>query len=186
LEPDENALAEPIMRNFASIASFVEFLETRVEATRHAQKEGLNAAGAMLVHEARATIGEYQDAAGPFPAWPELSEATLYGGVNEVGYHYPGKVELGYSPPDNPLLRTGQMRASIEHEASEAQVIFGTNDPVAVFQEFGTEKMPARSFIGATMYRHAHEVTGLAVKFIMAAFCGSPKPHGPMEEHGED
>lgn len=164
------------MRSFSSISSFVEFLETRREAVRIAQKDGLNAAGEMLVREAQATIGEYQDAADPFPAWPELSEATLEGGVNEVGYRYPGKVELGYAPPDNPLLRTGQLRGSIEHEATEAEVVVGTYDPVAEWQEFGTKDMPARSFIGATMFRHGHKATDLAVKFIMAALCSLPKP----------
>lgn len=173
------------MREFATISAFVQFLETRQEAVRIAQKHGLDAAGEMIVHAAQATIGEYQDAAGPFKAWPELTEATLEGGVSAEGHYFPGKIELGYAPPDNPLLRTGHMRGSIEHAATESEVIVGTHDPVAADQEFGTVHIPARSFIGASTFRKAHEATDLAVKFIINAFAGWPRPHVPTHnEHG--
>lgn len=173
------------MRNFASISEYVSFLETRFSATREAQKEGLRAVGEMVTHEAQDMIGEYQKAAGPFPEWAELSEATLQGGVSPEGHRYPGKVELGYAPPDNPLLRTGQMRGSIEWSASASEVVVGSHDPIAAFQEFGTHKIPPRPFIGLAMFRMAHEATDMAVKFIMSAFCGDPKPHVPPHPRSE-
>jgi len=172
------------MRNFASVAEFVEYLETRMEAVRLAQKEGLNAAGHMLVHEAQATIGHYQEAAGPFKAWSPLSDATLYGGVSSEGHKFPGKVELGYAPPDNPLLRTGHMRGSIECEAAQNHVVLGTHDPIAFWQEFGDYKIPARSFIGATMFKHGHAAAELIFEFVMCAVGGLPKPR-PPSEHSE-
>src|SRR6185437_2002544 len=102
------------MREFANIQEFVRFLETRQEAVRVAQKEGLSAAGDLVLKETQDVIGHYQQAAGPFKAWEPLSEATLLGGVTPEGHHFPGKIELGYAPPDNPLLRTGHMRGSVE------------------------------------------------------------------------
>lgn len=167
------------MRKFASIPEFVEYLETRLEAVKLAQKEGLNAAGHMLVHEAQATIGHYQEEAGPFKAWAPLSEATLYGGVTAEGHKFLGKVELGYAPPDNPLLRTGHMRGSIEFEAEEHRLVLGTYDPIAYWQEFGDYKLPARSFIGAAMFRHGHAAADLVYRFVMCALGGFPKPPTP-------
>lgn len=169
------------MRKFSSVASFVEFLESRKAAIPIEQRRGANDAGIMLVHEAQAKIGEYQEAAGPFPQWAPLSENTLTGGVTEDGHHYPGKIELGFAPPDNPLLRTGQMRGSIEHIASEHEVVIGSHDPVARLQEFGTDRIPARSFIGSTMFTCGHDAARHVFKCIIAALTGNSKP--PLPEH---
>jgi hypothetical protein len=156
------------MRDFASIADFVRFLETRVEATKAAQKDGLQTAGEMLVREARAMIGTEDQ------AWPPLADVTVsekerLGFVNQVS-------------ATDPLLRTGQMRGSIKASADDSEVVLGSDDPVAVDQENGTQHIPARSFIGATMFRNAEEATDLAAKFIMAAFCGDRRPPVPEAE----
>lgn len=167
------------MREFPSVASFVEFLETRRAVIPIEQRLGTHAAGEVLVHEAQATIGTYQGGAGPFPAWPELSEATLYGGFTIAGVPYQGKVELGYAPPDNPLLRTGQMRGSIEASTSQDAVVVGSHDPVAYDQEHGTPTIPPRPFIGLTFVRHGHEAACLVYKFVIAALTGNPRPEPP-------
>lgn len=164
------------MRTFASITQFVEFLGTRVEAVRSGQFHGMHEAADMLVHTAQGMIGEYQGAVGDFPEWKELAQTTLYGGVDEHGRRFPGKVELGYAPPDNPLLRTGQMRGSIEKHVEEHTIVIGTHDPVAHYQEFGTDKIPARSFIGRAMFVECHRATHIIFGHIIAAMTGNPPP----------
>jgi phage gpG-like protein len=155
------------VRDFASIAEFVRFLETRVEATKAAQKEGIAAAGEMLEAEAKAMIGAED------PDWPPLADSTVA-----------DKQRLGYVDQvsaTDPLLRTGELRDSIEHSADESEVVVGSNDEVAVVQELGNEHIPARSFIGATMFQHGEEATILAARFIMTAFAGSPRYRNDTE-----
>lgn len=164
------------MRNFASISQFVEFLETRPAAIRAEQTHGMHEAADMLVKCAQDMIGDYQEAAGPFPRWAELSEATLQGGVDQHGHRFPGKIELGYAPPDNPLLRTGALRISIEKHIEENRITIGSHDPVAHYQEFGTSTIPARSFIGRAMFVEGHQASHIVFAHILAAMFGNPPP----------
>lgn len=109
-----------------------------------------------LEHQAKAYIGEYQD------GWPALAESTLE-----------EKTRLGYAPPDNPLLRTGEMRESIEHFASEsfggAEGAIGSNDPVANWQEHGTSRgIPPRPFIGLSMGNSEEKAVVIFGEFAVA------------------
>lgn len=96
--------------------------------------------------EAKTFIGNYQD------GWKPLAESTL------DGWHgHPGKIELGYAPPDNPLLREGDMRESIEGAAETtgygAQGVCASKSKIALYQEIGTEKIPPRPFLATAMMR---------------------------------
>ena len=81
-------------------------------------------------------IGHYQE------GWAPLADTTLNGWDSPWGIHYPGKIELGYAPPDNPLLRTGAMKESIGEQAeatgSGAIGVVGSNSPIALWQEMGS------------------------------------------------
>jgi hypothetical protein len=119
-------------------------------------------AAVLIEREAKREIGHYQRAAGPFQAWAPLKPRT----VKE-------KTRLGYSPPDNPLLRTGKMRADINHavrltgpEGMEAEI--GANGVVPVVQSLGSaaRNIPARDFLGHAAVRKeraAVELLGVAV-----------------------
>lgn len=137
--------------------------------------------GAVIIErEAKREIGHYQDAVGPLPKWKKLAHATLYGGVSPEGHRFPGKVELGYSPPDNPLLRTGAMRDSIRHVVrtgpgySEAEIgsrFRGRGGaPIALFQERGTSRAPARSFLERAARRKEPEIVKAIGEAAMLAF----------------
>lgn len=90
---------------------------------------------------AQAKIGHYQQGIEAFPAWAPLADSTLA-----------EKRRLGFAPPDNPLLRTGELRESIEKRvdrlAGQAQV--GSNSDVMVYQELGTKTIPPRPVLGPT------------------------------------
>lgn len=71
--------------------------------------------------------------------WAPLAESTLR-----------SKAARGYPTPA-PLLREGTLRDSISSKVEVAGALIkgevGSTDPVSVFHEFGTSKMPPRPFI---------------------------------------
>lgn len=106
---------------------------------------GLEASFRVIVKEieetAKEEIGMYQPAFGPFEAWAPLAESTKA-----------DRVRLGYSE-DEPLLRTGELRDSIESEVVGLAAIVGTKSEIGLWQEVGTDRIPPRPFIGPAYVR---------------------------------
>lgn len=166
------------MKEFRDLNGFIAHL-TRVQAAVvKAEHTALKLGAEMIEKEAKAEIGTYQNAAGPFPAWDPLSEATLQGFSAPGIGHIPGKEELGYAPPDNPLLREGDMRDSIEHTVEGNTAVVGTNDEVALYQELGTPNarypIPPRSFLGRAAFVKSEAVAEQAVAHVLWALQGLP------------
>lgn len=141
-----------------SLATFARYVTDAADGFRAAKRQGLTNAGRRIAARARSYIGRYQTSAiGPFEPWEPLSQNTLHGGYTPQGLYYPGKIELGYAPPDNPLLRTGELRESIGYSVKPNAVEVGSPLLVALWQEMGTapsEKhwgIPPRSFLGRAM-----------------------------------
>lgn len=166
------------MREFKDAGSFAGYLARMAVEIEVAQHAGLERAAHEVQKEAKALIGEEQDsAAGPFPPWEPLSSGTLNGFLHMNGHHIPGKVELGYSPPDNPLLREGTLRDSIECTVEGNEAAVGSNDEVAVYQEMGTPgaiyPIPPRSFLGRAGFTKAHDVVDTIAGAVAAVLSGS-------------
>lgn len=134
-------------------------LKTALAACRQRALSGAETAlgeAALIVQEdARNRIGEYQQATGPFAAWEPLADSTEK-----------EKARQGY-PSNAPLLAEGGLRDSIvvEHKGKEAVV--GSNDPAAAYQEFGTDNIPPRPFLGPAAFDNQekiHKLIGDAVK----------------------
>lgn len=125
-----------------SLAEFARKLETAALAVDAAETAVLSHAAKTVEAGAKDQIGHYAAAEGPFAAWAPLAESTLA-----------DKRRRGYAPPDNPLLRTGEMRDSIEHTVRAPQAWVGSNSDIAVYQELGTATIPPRSFLGSTAFR---------------------------------
>jgi hypothetical protein len=102
----------------------------------------LEKACVMVEKEAKDVIGTYQY------DWPQLAEST-----QEQRAH------LGYAA-NEPLLREGDMRASIEHIVvpHEHCGYVGSNSKIAVYQELGTHKIPPHSFLAAAAMHKEHEI----------------------------
>lgn len=115
-----------------SFRQFAEHMERAAEMVPEAIAGVVVEVTALAEARAKEMIGTYQ------PGWEPLSEATLEGFHHEYGFFIPGKIELGYAPPDNPLLRTGGMRDSITSEADGNTGIIGSDDKVMLWQEMGT------------------------------------------------
>lgn len=125
------------MKTFKSLTDFSLFAAVALPVITVVELErGLKTCAVAIEASAKAEIGSYQGAVGPFSAWPSLAESTQT-----------ERERLGFTP-DDPLLRRGDLRESIEHEVSGMTAVIGSKDDVAAYQEFGTDKIPPRPFMG--------------------------------------
>jgi len=129
--------------NEFTLGSMAAFLTDLAVAMPMAEEAALKKAAALVEEEAKAEIGDYQGAAGPFAAWPSLADATIARKANG----------------DTPLLETGEMRDSIGTVISGHEAHVGSDDDKAVWQELGTSRgIPPRSFLGGAAVRKSPEV----------------------------
>jgi|SRR5581483_5028307 len=134
------------MKEFQDLGAFASHLAMRAGravATFHAASE---AVGQLVEKAAKDEMGTYQAAAGPFPAWAELAESTKE-----------DRERQGYTPND-PLLRSGELRDSVSHEASTLEVVIGTPREEMIYLEFGTSKMPARPVFGPAVFNNREKI----------------------------
>ena len=106
----------------------------------------LEYAAEKIEKAAKDKIGEYQPQAGPFGAWAQLASSTM-----------DDRERKGF-PEDEPLLRTGELRDSIEHNIGFQEAHIGSNSPIAEYQELGTDKIPPRSFLGGAAFEEAPKI----------------------------
>ena len=117
--------------------------------------------GAKLIQrDAQEKLGHYQEAAGPFNEWPELAEATKADRVNK-----------GFAA-NEPLKRTGELGESIETVVIGHESMVGSMDPVAIWQELGTEHIPPRSFLGAAAFESKAKMAVISANTLIAWVSG--------------
>lgn len=151
------------MIHFESMAHFAEYLLKATAGEAIALHEGLEKCAKLVEKTAKEEIGEYQAAAGPFPAWAELADSTKE-----------ERVRLGFTE-DDPLLRTGALRDSITHETNGLEAVIGSTSPVMAYMEFGTATIPARPAIGPAAYRNKERIQSIiGAAAISGYFAGVP------------
>ncbi len=143
-----------------SLDAFVRHLAGLGAEVRQAEQRGLRGAAEAIKAEARDMLGTYQGAAGPFPAWAELTDATKA-----------DRARKGYTPND-PLLRSGEMRDSIETKVGDRRAAIGSNSEIAVYQELGTRNMPARPFLGPAGFKLSEDVAQAIAREVARAVAG--------------
>ena len=147
------------MMGFSSFAKFAEHLVLLGVEQHLADHEILEVAAKQIETRAKEKIGSYQDAAGPFEAWQPLAASTVE-----------QREALGYTP-DDPLLRDGTLRDSIEHKVEGREAHIGSDLDIALWQELGTEHIPPRSFLGSSAFELAPKIVreiGVAFSSILA------------------
>jgi HK97 gp10 family phage protein len=154
---------------FTGLAEFALHLAERQVAVRAAAHRGLKRAALLVEREAKAEIGHYQDATGPFPAWAPLAQSTEA-----------SKAAKGY-PEGAPLLATGEMRENISHEIDGNEAAIGSPDEKMVYHEFGTSKMPPRPVFGPAVFRNQERI-----QRILGAALVSGLIDGEVNEGGGD
>src|SRR5277367_378242 len=119
------------MKEFHSIAQFIEHLALMAAAETLELHHGLEKCAKAIEKTAKDEIGHYQDQVAYFPAWEQLKPATL-------DYHE--RMGVG----DSPLIVTGELYASIGHQVQALEAAIGSTSDIMVYQELGTDKIPPR------------------------------------------
>jgi hypothetical protein len=143
-----------------SLLGFAEHLGVLAAEMVVAEHEGLERAATIIEREAKASVGHYQDAAGPFVAWAELADATKA-----------DRLHQGF-PENEPELRTGALRDSIEHKVGEKEAEVGSDSPIMEYQELGTIRIPPRSILGGAAARKGEEAAEAIGQDVFLALVG--------------
>jgi hypothetical protein len=109
---------------------------------------------------------------GPlYGRWPSLQPATI----------------KHKATGDSPLLETGALRASIGYTVDDDDhvVVIGTNDPHAAFMEFGTSRIPPRSFLVGAMMAKQAEIHKICGEDMFAHAVTGKEPEGEPSSPGE-
>jgi phage gpG-like protein len=161
------------MKEF-SIEGFVAHLAGMTVAVDAAETKCLERAGQIVEKEAKREIGAYQDAAEPFAPWAELAQSTK-----------DDRVRQGYSE-NEPLLRTGELRDSIEHCVVGHEAHVGSDSEIAVYQELGTAHIPPRSFLGGALVRKTDDVVDILGESLVTALVGDDVFAGRLQLRGDE
>lgn len=137
------------MLQFESLGALAQHLTSDAITELRPLQRGLERAAVLIEKSAKEEIGHYQPDVGPFPEWAQLAESTEA-----------QKAAHGY-PTGAPLLRTGALQKSIQHEVHPLEAIIGSTDEVMTYHEFGTSKMPPRPVMGPALFKNIAEVQRL-------------------------
>jgi hypothetical protein len=133
------------MASNSGLAALADRLRSAAERLPEERRIALEHIGEHAAEKARDMLGTYQPEVGPFEAWAPLAEATQA-----------DRVQQGYSP-DDPLLRSGALAASIDHRVEgDRAVAIGSPRPEMVWMEHGTVKAPPRASLGPAVL-HSEE-----------------------------
>lgn len=154
-----------------SLDEWPALLERQRLLLRPTVSAALEAGGLAAEKIAKAKIGHYQPPVWPiFNRWAKLAESTLE-----------QKIRLGYAPPDNPLLREGDLRESIGHAVEGMKLWLGSTSKVGLWQEQGTSNgVPPRPFISPALVE-AQPTVKKAVARCLKRLLGSTRPSGPVK-----
>lgn len=150
------------MTDLHSFAELAKRLAAALPGTVVSLDAGMAACGHVIQRDAQERIGSYQGEVGPFPAWAPLTPGTQA-----------DRVAKGFAPED-PLLRTGELRDSIVMEHEHFAVVVGSTSPVAGYQEYGTSSIPPRPFIGPAALAKMGEVCRILGSRAVLGLSGGP------------
>jgi hypothetical protein len=143
-------------RQFKSVGDLARHFRAVADALPAAEERLLALAGAAVQRIARDKLGRYQ------PGWPELVPATIA-----------DKARHGWPVP-SPELRSGAMGDSIGVTVTPDAVAIGSSSDIALYQELGTSRMPARPFLGPAMIEAQPEIEAIEVGQVMETFRRTP------------
>lgn len=137
-----------------------------------ADKHALEKATKLLQTKVKEKFGEYQPEAGPFVAWAELAESTKQ-----------DRERQGY-PDNEPLLREGDLRESVDRLVRDKEGFVGSNSDIAVYQELGTKSIPPRSTFGSAAVENMEVIVEIVGEGAVAALVGKHVFQGRIEIEG--
>ena len=148
-----------IFKSIGEFSAHLKLVPARLEANR---AKALETIGENTAERAQEKMGVYQEGFPPFPEWPELAPFTKV-----------DRVKKGFSA-NEPLLRTGELRATIGFGVEGDTVEVGSTHTVAPIQEFGDPvlNIPSRPFIGPAMAEEMQRKALVLVKAVGDSFNG--------------
>lgn len=141
------------------LASFAVHLAAIELAVQIKAEKALEHAAELIEKTAKDEIGHYQPAVGPFQSWSPLAASTL-------AHH----AAMGVG--DSPLLVTGELYASIQHESVGKEAVIGTKMDIGAYQEFGTDKIPPRPFMGPAAFVNKEKIERIMARGVVAGILG--------------
>lgn len=148
------------MKEF-SLLGFAAHLVGMAAEIEHANHSALEKSARIVKKQAKDYIGTY-DAKYPTP-WHPLAESTKKDRVNK-----------GF-PADQPLLRTGALRDSIEHTVSHNEATVGSNSQIAAWQELGTSKFVPRPFLEPALREKVPEILEIVGRSVVGTLSGGAR-----------
>jgi phage gpG-like protein len=118
----------------------------------------------IIQKKAKSAIGKTHD------AWSPLAESTKE-----------DRVRHGF-PANQPLLRTGELRDSIEYTVRGNEGAVGSNLDIAVYQELGTSRIPPRSFLVSAAIASEDRIHRLAGASAAAVIAGGGRHAAEVRE----
>jgi phage gpG-like protein len=82
------------------------------------------------------------------------------------------------------LLRTGELRDSIHHDVTELVATIGSTSEIAEWQEFGTERIPPRPFLGPAAVRNHDKMMDELGGAVTSAIVGKDAVHSSLGYNG--
>jgi len=148
-----------VVRDFKSFNDFNLFLKRKpmysVTEENTLIGEALTETAKFLQKKAKEKFGVYQS------GWDELAKATKE-----------DRLRKGYTEND-PLLRSGHLRDTVEMNVSERSASIGSDDPVMIYQEKGTARgIPPRPVFLITFYEDGEEAVKLFTKTYLSLIRG--------------
>lgn len=118
----------------------------------------------MVQAKAKAAIGREHE------EWPALAESTIK-----------DKERKGYKVPA-PLLRTGELRDSIQYTVRGNEGCVGSDNDKALWHELGTSRIPPRSFLVSSAIACEDKIHRMAAAATVSALLGHGRNVGHVRE----
>jgi phage gpG-like protein len=142
------------MTKFFTLLEFVAQIPA-IERDVHAAGPAIVERACQIVQKrAKANIGKEHE------AWPPLAASTIA-----------DKARSGFKTPA-PLLRTGELRDSIEYTVRGTEGCVGSDNPKAVWHELGTSRIPPRSFLVGAAIASGPRISRMAAAATVSALSG--------------
>lgn len=132
----------------------------------------LHASGPKIVERACQIVQKKANAAigKEHELWPALAASTIA-----------DKKAHGFPTP-KPLLRTGELRDSIEYTVAGLEGAVGSNLDRALWLEMGTSKMPPRSYLRSSAIASEDKIARMAAAATVAALSGHGRHASDVRE----
>jgi phage gpG-like protein len=159
------------MTKTLTLLGAVELFSTLGLEMEHHNHEALEKGAELVQKQAKDYIGTYDvhttwtfknGSTGAY-SWPPLAESTKKDRVNK-----------GFSE-DEPLLRTGELRDSINITVGHNEASIGSNNDKAVWHELGTSRVPPRPFLEPALKEKTPKVLDLIGRQIVGKLSGTER-----------